>query len=105
MDLKRSPTFLGRTIISTSIGILIIAGLYLISLYSYLLFHSLVELFSIVVACSIFIVYWNSRHFLDNNYLLFLSIAYLFIGGVDLIHMLSYAGMGVFTEYTANLPT
>ena len=85
--------------------ILILVGLYLTSLYNYLLFHSLVEIFSIFIACSIFLVAWNSRRFMDNNYLLFLGIAYLFVGGVDLIHTLAYRGMGIFTGYEANLPT
>ncbi|MCP3876014.1 MAG: PAS domain S-box protein [Desulfobacteraceae bacterium] len=84
---------------------LILAGLYLTSFYSYLLFHSLAEIFSIVVAFGIFIIVWNSQRFLDNNYLLFLGAAYLFIGSIDLIHTLSYKGMGAFPGYGGNLPT
>jgi len=83
----------------------IFLGLYISSLYSYLLFHSLAEIFSIVVACGIFIVAWNSRRFLDNNYLLFLGVAYLFIGGIDLVHTLTYKEMGIFKGYGSNLPT
>ncbi len=86
-------------------GIFACVGLYLSSKYNYLLFHSLSELFSIIVACGIFIVAWNSRKFLKNNYLLFLGIAYFFIALLDLLHTLSYTGMGVFPEYGANLPT
>jgi len=78
--------------------------LYLASLYNFLLFHSLAEIFSIVVAFSIFIVAWNSRRFVDNSYLLFIGIAYLFIGGLDTIHTLAYTGMGVFPGYDTNLP-
>ena len=85
-------------------GILILFALYLTSLHSYLLFHGLAEIFSIVVACGIFILAWNSRRFLDNNYLLFLGIAYLFVAGLDLIHTLGYTGMSVFTGYATNLP-
>lgn len=85
--------------------ILILVGLYLTSLYNYLLFHSLVEIFSIFIACSIFLVAWNSRRFMDNNYLLFLGIAYLFVGGLDLIHTLAYRGMEIFPGYETNLPT
>jgi signal transduction histidine kinase len=48
---------------------------------------------------------WNSRRFLDNGYLLFLGLAYLFIAGLDLLHTLAYKGMGVFSGYDANLPT
>jgi len=84
---------------------LVLFGLYLASLYNYVLFHSLAEIFSIVVACSIFIVAWNSRRFLDNNYLLYIGVAYLFVGSVDLIHTLAYKGMGVFKGYDANLST
>jgi PAS domain S-box-containing protein len=87
------------------VGILVFLGLYLTSLYHYLLFHSLVEIFSIVVACGIFMVAWNSRRFLDNNYLLLLGIAYLFAGGLDLIHTLTYKGMGIFQGYGTNLAT
>ena len=86
-------------------GLLLLVGLYLTSLYSYLLFHSLAEVFSIVVACGIFLVAWNSRRFLENNYLLFAGIAFLFVAGIDFLHTLSYAGMGVFQGYGTDLPT
>lgn len=84
---------------------MVLVGLYLTSLYSYLLFHSLAEIFSIVIGCSIFILAWNSRDRLDNSYLLFLGISYLFVSVLDLIHTLAYKGMGVFPDYDANLPT
>ena len=80
-------------------------GLYLTSLHSYLLFHSLAEIFSIMVAFGIFMTAWNSGRFLKNNYLIFLGIAYLFVGGIDLLHTLAYKGMNIFYGYDANLPT
>lgn len=83
----------------------LIFGLYLTSLYSFNLFHSLSELFSIVVAWGIFVIAWNSGNLLDNNYLLLLGISYLFVGGLDLLHTLAYKGMGVFPGDDANLPT
>mgnify|MGYP001298735869 CR=1 FL=1 len=54
--------------------------LYLASRYSYNLFHSVAELFSIGVAFSIFAIGWNSRRFARNEPLLFLGIALLFDG-------------------------
>ncbi len=86
-------------------GGLLLLGLYLTSLYNYLLFHSLAEVFSIVIAFSIFVLAWNCRNIIDNNYLIFLGIAYLFVGFIDIIHTLAYAGMGVFQGFGANLPT
>lgn len=90
---------------SILVGALLLFGLWATSLYNYLLFHSLAEIFSIVVAFGIFMLAWNSRHFAKNSYLLFIGIAYLFIGGLDLIHTLAYKGMGIFPGYDANLST
>jgi PAS domain S-box-containing protein len=90
---------------SVLLGIIILVGLYVISLRSYILFHGLAEVFSIVIAFSIFILAWNSRALMENSYLLYLGIAYLFIGGLDLIHTFAYRGMGVFPGHTTNLPT
>ena len=86
-------------------GIFFLLGLYLTSLYSFLLFHTVVELFSILIAFCIFVIVWNSEQFLGNSYLRFLGIAYLFVGIIDLLHTLAYKGMGVFIGYDANLPT
>jgi len=92
--------YLAVLVVISSLG-----GFYLSSLWSYLLFHSLAEFFSVVIACGIFIVAINTRDFLDNNYLLYLGISYLFVGFVDTIHTLAYKGMGVFPGYDADLPT
>jgi len=91
--------------ISLLTGGLLLLGLYLTSLYSYLLFHSLAEIFSIVIAFSIFVLAWNCRNIIDNDYLIFLGIAYLFVGFIDIIHTLTYSGMGIIMGYGTNLPT
>jgi PAS domain S-box-containing protein len=83
----------------------IFTGLYFASLYSYLLFHSIAEIFSIMVAFSIFVIAWNARRLLDNSYFIFIGIAFLFVGLLDLAHTLAYSGMGVFPEYGTNLAT
>ncbi len=87
------------------IGALVFIGLYLASLYNYLLFHVLAEIFSVVVAYGIFVFAWNSRRLIDNTYLLFLGCAFLFIGVMDLVHTLAYTGMNIFQGYDTNLPT
>ena len=60
-----------------------------------MLFHTLVELFSIVVAFAVFIVTWNSRKMQDNSFLHLVGISYIFIGALDLLHTLTYKGMDV----------
>ena len=83
----------------------ILFGLYMAKRYNYLLFHCLAEGFSIVIACGIFMIEWNGRRLMRSHYLLFVGIAYLFVGGIDSLHTLAYKGMGVFVGYGANLPT
>ena len=61
-------------------GVVILLVLLAVSKDSYLLFHSLIETFSIIVAGSIFMIAWNAREHLDNNYFLFIGIAYFFVG-------------------------
>ena len=84
---------------------ILFSGLYLTSLYRYVLFHTLVELFSVGVAIGIFLLAWNARNFLENNFLLFLGIAFLFVAVLDTLHTLAFKGLGVFQGYGANLAT
>ncbi|MGE5809032.1 MAG: sensor histidine kinase [Nitrospirota bacterium] len=94
-----------RTVVSAISGLLIVGALYASSLYSYLLFHSLLELFNVLTAFVIFILAWHTRRIQDNRFLLFIGISSLSSGALDLAHALSYKGMGIFTGYSADLPT
>lgn len=94
-----------RKIILPIVIIVSSLALYLTSFYSYLLFHLLVELFTVVIALGIFVVAWSSRHYIDNVFLLTLGIGYFFIGSIDLLHTLSYSGMQIFHNHDSNLPT
>jgi signal transduction histidine kinase/CheY-like chemotaxis protein/PAS domain-containing protein len=94
-----------KQLLSILVALLVLTGLYLSSLYNYLLFHSLAEVFSIVIGCGIFMVAWNSRRYLPNQYLLFIGIAYLFVGVLDLFHAFTYEGMNIMPGFTANTPT
>jgi len=88
-----------------AIALLILAGLYLVSLRNYLLFHGIVELASIAIAFSIFIIVWNTRRTITNTFFLVIGISFLFTGGIDLFHMLAYKGMGVFAGNSSDTPT
>jgi len=84
---------------------LLIIAIYLTSLYSYLLFHSITEVFSVIVMGSIFALAWNTRRWMDNDYFLLIGIAFLFVSMIDFLHTLAYKGMNIFQGYDANLPT
>ncbi len=87
------------------VGTIILTGIAIGSFYNFLFFHTIAEIFSIVIAFAIFVVSWNTRYFFTNNYLLFLGIGYLFVAILDLTHTLAYKGMNIFHGYGANLPT
>jgi PAS domain S-box-containing protein len=55
--------------------------------------HDVAEMFSVVVACGVFMLTWNARDFIDNRYFIFLGSAYLFVGGIDYLHSLTFAGV------------
>lgn len=86
-------------VINTLFMIIILIVLYIISLKNYLLFHGFVEIFSICIAMTIYLVAINSKEYIDNNFLVIIGIAYLFIGFLDLLHTFSYVGMNIFTDY------
>jgi signal transduction histidine kinase len=46
-----------------------------------------------------FIITWNSRHVIDNYYLYFIGLTYLFVANFDFLHTLGYSGMNVFPDY------
>ena len=79
--------------------------LHLSSLYSYLLFHSIVEISRIVVLFSVFVLAWHSRRWLQNSYLTFVGISFVFVGSLELLHTLAYKGLEVFQGHDSNLPT
>ena len=75
------------------LGIPVIALIYSMHLREPNLPHNLAEMFSVVVAVGIFMLTWNARRFIDNNYFLFLGIAYLFVGIIDCLHALTFDGI------------
>ena len=83
----------------TLLALTILSIIFWISIsYNYLLFHTLVELFSIIVAFAVFTVTWNSRKMLDSNYLYFQGITYLFVGALDLMHTITFNGMNIILD-------
>ncbi len=79
--------------------------LYILSRYNYNLFHALADIFTIVIASTVFVIAWNSRGSLDNDYLLYAGIAFLSFAFLDLFHVLGNKNMGVFPQYGNLGPT
>ncbi len=73
----------------------------IIAQYSFLAFHTFIELFTIFISFLMFTLAWSTRAYTKNNFLIFLACGYLWIGSLDLMHVL--AQKGIFTEGNDNL--
>lgn len=81
-----------------------VAGLLvLLSMWNYLFFHSLAEMFAILVAFGIFTVFWNTRSQQSNSFYVYIGITYLFVGVLDFLHLLAYPGMNILPYEGTNL--
>ncbi len=71
---------------------------------SYLIFHNIIEFFSVMVSLSIFGIGWYSYDQSKNCNALFLSTAFLAIGLFDFMHTLSYSSImpAFFSPNTSN---
>jgi len=81
-----------RATVAAAAGLL---GCYALSQYNYVLFHALVELSALVIACAVFLLFWNARRFLDNGFYLFIATACLVAGVLDLTHVLTFTGVSI----------
>jgi PAS domain S-box-containing protein len=85
--------------------LILLAAILLTRLPSYLLFHILAELTSIVIGVCVFTIAWNSTSLLESGFLLVLGIGSLYVSGIDVLHALAFKGMGISPGEEANLPT
>ncbi|MHA1279810.1 MAG: MASE3 domain-containing protein, partial [Candidatus Helarchaeota archaeon] len=105
MNKSKIRIFSLRNVIYILILSIIISALVYSSTYNYLLFHTIVELVTILIGFGVFIFAWNSRQFSDSNFITFIGISFLSISSIDLLHTLAYKGMHIFQGYDSNLPT
>jgi signal transduction histidine kinase len=87
-------------LVSLAVGLL-----WLSSLSSYLLFHSIIETAFIAVAVGVFVMAWNLRAITPNGYAVVIGTGLVFAAALGLLHLLAYKGMGVFPSGSADLPT
>lgn len=72
---------------------------------NYLLFHTLAELFSIVIAMVAMVVVTTSQRFTRNHFVVYIAVAIGWCGGLDLLHMLMFKGLHLLPSDSANPPT
>ncbi|MFV1983626.1 MAG: EAL domain-containing protein [Thiohalomonadales bacterium] len=76
-----------------------------VSTRNFLLFHTLVELFTIVVAIILSVVAWHTYSFSRNHFLMFLGTGYFWVAMLDLMHTLSYPDLDLIEAININTST
>jgi len=71
---------------------------YAYSLSNDILVHSLIDIFIMAGSWIIFIIAWNSRFRLKNNFYLVWGVSYLFYGVIILFHFLLYENIGILND-------
>jgi len=94
-----------KQIVFLALALIFLTSLTILAQRNYLFYHVIAELFSISIAFGIFMVAWNARDHMDNYYLLYIGVASLFIGITDLFHTITFKGMGIIQNATADMPT
>jgi signal transduction histidine kinase len=89
------PLIFTRISLKAGLAVFLLAGLFLFSLgrYNYLLVHTLIEIFSIILLTAVFLIGWNTRQLVHGQFFVILAIGFLLTGMVDLLHTFSYKGM------------
>ena len=82
----------------------ILCSLYVVSTFNYVLFHSLVAVVGTLVALTVSLVTLTAHQSSRMPYLSFIGLGYVFVGLLDMLHMLSFNGMHVFTDYDYYAP-
>ncbi|HOF42505.1 MAG TPA: MASE3 domain-containing protein [Candidatus Moranbacteria bacterium] len=82
---------------------IILVALFLAKTKSDLFFYSLAEIASVAIFLSIFLLVWNSRRYLKNNFFTLMGIAYFFVGIFGVFHLLSIVEADIFSGYDRNL--
>ncbi len=94
-----------KRIFTVLIWAVILGGLGVFSFYDFLLFHTLIEIFTIVVAFAIFLIVLNSSKYIENNYFVYVGVGYFFVAVLDILHTFSYEGLNIIADDNSNIAT
>lgn len=67
-----------------------------VSRYNYLLFHTLAELFTVMVGILMLVVAFYTHSFSRENFFIYLGVGYFWIAILDFIHTILYKGMTIY---------
>lgn len=82
--------------------VVLLGAIYTTTGHNHVLFMTITEVIGVIVACGIFMMSWNARGLTENDFILFLGIAYLSVAILDMTHILTFEELGMFLLHDAN---
>lgn len=101
-DSKRNSTgisasFIAKSVLFGLLFLVLLGAFFIVSRYKYLVFHTFIETFSVVISCCVYVVSTFTFN-KEKNAFSILGFGYLIVGVIDLLHTLSYQGMNIFSS-------
>lgn len=83
--------------INASIFIALVCISFFMGKRNYLLFHTGIEIYTSIIAYNILIISLNAHNASHTRSVILLGVAYGFIGAFNILHVITYEGIGVFS--------
>ncbi len=100
----RDETSINSTTLGLGLPLLWTVLLITVSQLAYTWFHSLAELFTVVIGISLYLVAVQTFTFNSNRYLLIVAVGFFWSSVIDIFHTLTYEGMGHASSYPPDTP-
>ena len=97
--------FLRDDINSIFLFITITILMIIFGIINFLFFHTVIEIWAILVAFAIAIIAWNTKEMIDEDYIYLLGLGYFFIAILTFFHTFTYEGMAIIADLGPNPPT
>lgn len=94
--MQKAPAIFGP--VHGGLLLAVLVGLWALAQVDFLFFHALAEMAGIAVATGLFLVAWNTRHFVVSGFFVAVGVTYLHVAAFDLVHTLTFRGMGLVND-------
>jgi signal transduction histidine kinase/CheY-like chemotaxis protein/HPt (histidine-containing phosphotransfer) domain-containing protein len=100
----RDPASVTFNILGVGLPLVWTVLLLSVSQLAYTWFHSLAELFTVVIGISLYLIAVQTFTFTSNRYLLIVAVGFFWSSVIDIFHTLTYEGMGRASDYPPDTP-
>jgi signal transduction histidine kinase/DNA-binding response OmpR family regulator len=101
---NRNPAPISANALGLGLPIAWTLALLIVSQLAPTWFHSLAELFTVVIGISLYLIAVQTFTFTNNRYLLIVAVGFFWSSLIDIFHTLIFEGMARASDYSADTP-